>query len=174
MQCTLRVSRVRSFLLCTVFSCACLLSFSGFRRSLKPFLIRSDSASRIRPFLTRILLTGLFWSFFLISTVRSIFIVLMLFLKSVGVREYCCTAVEICWQLGLSFALSPRARAQRTLVSASWWLCRPVQYINHEQQIIINGAAVCQQRGVSTAIFKAKAYLAQLYISSDQQYANPM
>ena len=60
--------------------------------------MQSDSASRQRPFSTGLFSTGFFWSFFS-SSVESIFIVLVLFLEAVGVREYCCTAGEIGWQL---------------------------------------------------------------------------
>ena len=87
---------------------------------LKPFLMQSDSASRKRPFST-----GLFLGWILLSLLLIVgqvdFIVLVLFLEAVGVREHCCTAVEIGWQL-LCFALCPRATARRTLVPASWWL----------------------------------------------------
>ena len=41
-----------------------------------------------------------FWSFFLIIIVSRVdFIVFVLFLEAVGVREYCCTASEVGWQL---------------------------------------------------------------------------
>ena len=64
----------------------------------RPFLIQSDSASQQRPFSTgknfdcnlRVLLL-------IVSRVD--FIVFVLFLEAVGVREYFCTAVEIGWQL---------------------------------------------------------------------------
>ena len=74
----------------------------------RPFLIQSDSACRKRPFSTGLFSTGIFWSFFL-SSVESILysgVVFMLFLEAVGVREYCCTAVEIGWQLCDSRAFS--------------------------------------------------------------------
>ena len=64
---------------------------------LRPFLIQSDSASRKRPFST-----GLFFDrnlLVLLIVSRVDFIVFVLFLEAVGVREYCCTEVEIGWQL---------------------------------------------------------------------------
>ena len=61
--------------------------------------MQSDSASRKWPFLVD-------WTFFdwILLVLRLIvgrvyFIVLVLFLEAVGVREYCCTAGEIGWQL---------------------------------------------------------------------------
>ena len=63
----------------------------------RPFLIQSDSASRKRPFPTGLFSTGIFWSF--LSSVESILKFLCSFLEAVGVSEYCCTAVEIGWQL---------------------------------------------------------------------------
>ena len=72
---------------------------------LRPFLMQSDSASRKWPFST-----GLFfdWNllvlFLIVSRVG--FIIFVLFLEAVGVREYCCTAVEIGWQLCASRAFS--------------------------------------------------------------------
>ena len=63
-----------------------------------PFLMPSDSASRKRPFST-----GLFFDWILLVLLlivsRVDFIVFALFLEAVGVREYCCTAAEIGWQL---------------------------------------------------------------------------
>ena len=63
-----------------------------------PFLIQSDSASRKRLFST-----GLFFDWVLLVLLlivsRVDFIVFVLFLEAVGVRAYCCTAVEIGWQL---------------------------------------------------------------------------
>ena len=60
--------------------------------------MQSDSASRKRPFST-----GLFFDWILLVLLlivsRVDFIVFVLFLEAVGVREYCCTAVEIGWQL---------------------------------------------------------------------------
>ena len=64
---------------------------------LRPFLIQSDSASRKRPFST-----GLFFDWILLVLLivsRVDFIVFVLFLEAVGVRECCCTAFEIGWQL---------------------------------------------------------------------------
>ena len=88
-------------------------------RRLRPFLTQSDSASRKWPFSTE-----LFWSYY---QSRVNFIVFVLFLEAVGVREYyCCTAV---WQskIGRQLCASrvPRKqrvlRARRTLVQAGWW-----------------------------------------------------
>ena len=60
--------------------------------------MQSDSASRKRPFST-----GLFFDWILLVLLlivsRVDFIVFVLFLEAVGAREYCCTAVEIGWQL---------------------------------------------------------------------------
>ena len=51
--------------------------------------------------------------------------------------------------------------------------CRPERYIRRDQQSeSLHATAVYQQRGILTAISKAKAYLAQLCISSDQR-SNP-
>ena len=63
----------------------------------RPFLIQSDSANRKRP-----CSTGLFfdWNLLVLLIVSRVdFIVFVLFLEAVSVREYCCTAVEIGWQL---------------------------------------------------------------------------
>ena len=63
--------------------------------------MQSDSANRKRPFST-----GFFWSFFLSSVVSRVdFIVYVLFPDAVGVREYCCTAGEIGFQLCASRCL---------------------------------------------------------------------
>ena len=62
--------------------------------------MQSDSASRKRPFST-----GLFFDWILLVLLivsRFDFIVFVLFLEAIGVREYCCTAVEIGWQLCVS------------------------------------------------------------------------
>ena len=59
----------------------------------RPLLIQSDSASRKRPFST-----GLFFDWILLVLLlivsRVDFIVFVLFLEAVGVREYCCMALE--------------------------------------------------------------------------------
>ena len=64
----------------------------------RPFLMQSDSANRKRPFSI-----GLFFDWILLVLLlvvsRVDFIVFALFLEAVGVREYCCTAVEIGWEL---------------------------------------------------------------------------
>ena len=78
---------------------------------LRPFLIQSDSASRKRPFST-----GLYFGWillFLLIVIRVDFIVFELFLEAVGVREYCCMALET-RLAALRFARSSRAtRASR-------------------------------------------------------------
>ena len=64
---------------------------------LRLFLIQLNAASRKQPFST-----GLFFDWILLALLivnRVDFIVFVLFLEAVGVREYCCTAVEIGWQL---------------------------------------------------------------------------
>ena len=67
--------------------------------------MQSDSAaSRKRPFST-----GLFFDWILLVLLlivsRVDFIVFVLFLEAVGVREYCCTAGGIGWQLCASRCL---------------------------------------------------------------------
>ena len=73
---------------------------------IRPFLTQSDSVNRKRPFST-----GLFFYWILLALLivsRVDFMVLVLFLETVGVRESCCMAVEN--QLAaLCFARSPRA-----------------------------------------------------------------
>ena len=91
------------------------------KNSLGPFLIQSDSASRKRPFST-----GLFFDWIrlvLLIVSRVDFKVLVLFPEAVGVREYCCMALET-RLAALCFASSSRAtRASRAtnLVQAGWW-----------------------------------------------------
>ena len=66
---------------------------------LRPFLTQSDSASRKRPFSTELFLDWILLGLlFIVSRVDFIVFVLF-FLEAVGVREYCCTAVESGWQL---------------------------------------------------------------------------
>ena len=93
--------------------------------TVRPFLTQSDSASRKRPFST-----GLFFDWVLLVLLLIIgrvdFIVFVLFLEAVGVREYCCTAVwqsKIGWQLCASRDHREQhvLRARRTLVQAGWW-----------------------------------------------------
>ena len=60
--------------------------------------MQSDSASRKRPFSTGLSFDWILPVLLLIVS-RVDFIVFVLFLEAVGVREYCCTAVEIGWQL---------------------------------------------------------------------------
>ena len=57
--------------------------------------MQSDSASR--KFSTELFFDWILLVLLIVSRVD--FIVFVLFLESVGVREYCCTAVEIGWQL---------------------------------------------------------------------------
>ena len=63
------------------------------RRLFRPLLMHSDSASGKRPFST-----GLFFDWILLVILfivsRVDFIVFVLFVEAVGVREYCCMAVE--------------------------------------------------------------------------------
>ena len=59
--------------------------------------MQSDSASRKRPFSTGLFFDWILLVLLIVSRVH--FIVFVLFLEAVGVREYCCTAVEIGWQL---------------------------------------------------------------------------
>ena len=68
---------------------------------LRPFLTQSDSASRKRPFLT-VLFFGWILLVLLLIVSRVDFVVFVLFLEAVGVREDCCTTVrqsKIGWQL---------------------------------------------------------------------------
>ena len=59
---------------------------------LRPFLImQSDSASRKRPFSTGLCFDWILLVLLLIAS-RVDFIVVVVFLEGVGVREYCCTA----------------------------------------------------------------------------------
>ena len=77
----------RSFLVGHEKKCSCF----------RPFLMQSDSASRKQPFST-----GFFfdWILLVLLTVSRVdFIDFVFFLEAVGVREYCCTAGEIGWQL---------------------------------------------------------------------------
>ena len=67
----------------------------------RPFLIQSDSASRKRPFSTALFFDRNLLVLLLIVS-RVDFVVFVLFLEAVGVREYCCTAVDIGWQLRAS------------------------------------------------------------------------
>ena len=105
-------SRIRPFLT------GCF--FDWILRVLRPFLTQSDSASRKRPFST-----GLFFDWILLVLLivsRVDFIVFVLFLEAVGVREYCCMYSRRNRLAALCFALSPRATARRTFVPASRWL----------------------------------------------------
>ena len=60
---------------------------------LRPFLMQSDSASRKRPFSTRLFFDWILLVLLLIVS-RVDFIVFVLFLEAVGVREDCCMALE--------------------------------------------------------------------------------
>ena len=73
----------------------------GGHNDIRPFLVQSDSASRKGPFYFS---TGLFFDCYLLVLLLIIvsrvgFIVFVIFLQAVGMREYCCTAGEIGWQL---------------------------------------------------------------------------
>ena len=74
------------------------LAASYFFGAVRPFLMQSDSASRKRSFST-----GLFFDWIrlvlLLIVSQFDFIVFVLFVEAVGVTGYCCTAVEIGWQL---------------------------------------------------------------------------
>ena len=76
-----------------LFFCSHLFFFSVPR----PFLTQSDSDSRKRPFSTGLFFDCILLVFLIVSRID--FIVFVLFLEAVGVREYCCTAGEIGWQL---------------------------------------------------------------------------
>ena len=58
--------------------------------------MQSDSASRKRPFSTGLFLD---WIFLVLLLCRVHYIVFVLFLEAVDVREYCCKASEIGYQL---------------------------------------------------------------------------
>ena len=83
------------------------------QRYLRSFLIRSDSASRKRPFST-----GLFFDWYLLALLlvvsRVDLIIFVSFLEAVGVREYCCTKVEIGWQLRASRFLREQRLDERS------------------------------------------------------------
>ena len=59
----------------------------------KPFLTQPDSAGRQRSFSTGLLLDWILLALLVVLS-RVDFIVFVLFLEAVGVREYCCMAVE--------------------------------------------------------------------------------
>ena len=65
--------------------------------------MQSDSASRKRPFSTGLFFDWILLVLLIVSPVD--FIVFVLFLEAVDVREYCCTTVEIGWQLCASRCL---------------------------------------------------------------------
>ena len=94
-------------------SCAsCSLRVNYDTCGLRPFLTQSDSASRKRPFSTGLFSDWILLVLLLIGS-RVDFIVFVLFLEAVGVREYCCMAVES-RLAALCFAGSSRAtRASR-------------------------------------------------------------
>ena len=70
--------------------------------------MQSDSASRKRPFSTGLFFDGILLVLLIVSRVD--FIVFVLFLEAVGVREYCCTAGEIGRQLCASRCLREQRR----------------------------------------------------------------
>ena len=61
--------------------------------TVRPFLTQSDSASRKRPFSTGLSFDWILLVLLLIVS-RVNFIVFVLFLEAVGVREYCCVTLE--------------------------------------------------------------------------------
>ena len=65
--------------------------------------MQSDSACRKRPFSTELFFDWILLVLLVVSRVD--FVVFVLFLESVGAREYCCTAGEIGWQLCASGCL---------------------------------------------------------------------
>ena len=71
--------------------------------------MQSDSASRKRPFSTGLFFDWIILVLLIIIDSRVDFRVFVLFLEAVGVREYCCTAGRIGWQL----CASRRLREQR-------------------------------------------------------------
>ena len=94
------------------------------KRLLRPILTQSDSASRKRPFST-----GLFfdWNLLVLLLIvsRVDCIVFVVFLEAVGVREYCCTAVEIGWQLCVSrFLREQRLDEPSSQRVGGFWLSR--------------------------------------------------
>ena len=125
---------------------------------LRPFLMQSDSASRKRPFST-----GLYFDWILLVLLLIVsqvfFVVFVLFLEAVGVREYCCTYSSRNRLAALCFALSPRATARRTLVPASWWLwAKPkaakatlVELYSAESRQSYSSRSRCWQHGIVTA-----------------------
>ena len=89
-------------------------------RGIGPFLTQSVSASRKRPFSTGIFFDWILLVLLLIVS-RVDFIVFVLFLEAVGVREYCCNVVwqsKIGWQLCASRVLREQRvlRSRRTFV----------------------------------------------------------
>ena len=89
-----------------------MISFFNYHLAITPFLIQSDSASRKRPFSTVLFFDGILLVLLLIAS-RVDFIVFMLFLEAVGLKEYCCMAVGN-RLAALCFARSSRAtRASR-------------------------------------------------------------
>ena len=95
-----------------------------FGLSIRPLLTQSDSASRKRPFSTGLFFDWILLVLLIVSPVN--FILSVLALEAVGVREYCCTAVwqsKIGWQLcALRIPREQRVlRARRTVVQAGWW-----------------------------------------------------
>ena len=73
--------------------------------------MQSDSASRKRPFSTGLLFDWILLALLLIVSPVD-FIVFVLFLEAVGLREYFCTAVEINWQLCASRFLRKQRLSQ--------------------------------------------------------------
>ena len=105
---------------------------------------------------------GLFFGWILLVVLvvsRVDFVVFVLFLEAVGVREYCRMAVDN-WLAALCFARSARAtraRARRTFVPASWWLwacsrkLRSWSCTQPRAAKATAGVAICWQNGIDTA-----------------------
>ena len=106
---------------------------------LRPFLIQSDYASRKRRFWTGFFLD---WNLLILLLIvsRVDFIVFVLFLEAVGMREYCCTAVEIGWQLFASRFLREQRlgepSSQRELVALG---------LAESRQSYVRGVAVSRE-----------------------------
>ena len=108
------------------------------RPTIGPFLIQSDSASKKRPFSTGLLFDWILLVLLLIIS-RVDFIVFVLFLEAVGVREYCCMALEnrlaaVCF-----------ARSSRSTCASCATNLRP-------SGLVASGLAECRQgyvRGVA-------------------------
>ena len=123
----------------------------------RPFLTQSDPASRQRP-----LSTGLFFDWilpFLLIVSRVDFIISVLFLEAVDVRQYCCMEIENLLA-ALCFARSARAtcaRARRTLVLVALSFqsraakATFVELHSAESRQSYSRRSRCSQNGIDTA-----------------------